>query len=180
MFLSSFSYDSLTLGEALKKPHRSQDFLFSSLWLPNTGKQGMQTWCKHFFIFLHNTSDFLFTILPIYCFSLLPGFQDSFWWKQRKKTVNTTNLRQPRRLLMLNFLKDFVPPLLLLPTDLHFHISVLCVFFLSKWKLVTQIVAFLYVAYKQRQVSISAYPNFLLNNDLNQFGTVGWLAKTWS
>ena len=55
-----------------------------------------------------------------------------------------------------------------------------CVFFLSKWKLVTQIVAFLYVAYKQRQVSISAYPNFLLNNDLNQFGTVGWLAKTWS
>ena len=89
MFLSSFSYDSLTLGEALKKPHRSQDFLFSSPWLPNTGKQGMQTWCKHFFIFLHNTSDFLFTILPIYCFSLLPGFPDSFWWKQRKKKLWT-------------------------------------------------------------------------------------------
>lgn len=151
-----------------KKRHRSQDFLFSSSWLPNTGKQGMQTWCNTFLTSSTIHQTVYYHRLPIFCFSLLPRFQDSSWWKRRgKKTVNTTNLRQPRRLLMLNLLKtcpSFPPPL----PNLHFHSSVLCVlfFFFSKWNLFTQIVAFLYVAYKQREVSICAYTNFLLNNDL--------------
>lgn len=113
-----------------KKRHRSQDFLFSSSWLPNIGKQGMQTWCNNFLNFLHNTSDYLRTTkLPIYCFSLLstfPGLIVMETGERKKQTVNTTNLRQPRRLLMLNLLKT--RPSFSSPPNLHFHFSVLCCF----------------------------------------------------
>lgn len=130
----------------------------------------MQT---HFFNFLHQTSDFYhhLTYLCGFCFGfflLLPCFQDPLWWKQEKKTqqtVNTKNLRQPRRLLTLNFLKTspFSSPH---QSAFPRFCALFCFVFFSKWNLVTQIVAFLYVAYKQREVSISAYTNFFLNNDL--------------
>lgn len=60
---------------------------------------------------------------------------------KKQKTVNTTNLRQPRRLLVLDLLETRPSSS---PTDPHFHDS-----FLFYFPLFTQIVAFVYVACKQ-------------------------------
>lgn len=150
------------MEKPFRKTHRSQDFLFSSSRLPNTGKQGMQTRCNTFYLPPQHIR-LSFSILPIYCFfitiAMFPGL--FVMETEKKKTVNTTNLRQPRRLLTLNLLetRPSSPP----------HQSAFphfCALFFLQVNLVTQIVAFLYVAYKQREVSISTYTNFLLNNDL--------------
>lgn len=63
-------------------------------------------------------------------------------------------------LILVKTFPSFSPQPICISTFLCF------VFFPSKWNLVTQIVAFLYVAYKQREVSINAYTNLFLNNDL--------------
>lgn len=139
MFLSSFSNDFLFPREP---PHTE----ISGLYFLSHGCQiQARKGCKHgviCFNFLHNTSDFA---LPYYLSIVLPRFRDSLWGETEKKTVNTTNLRQLRRLLMLDLLKTCPSSS---PHLLHFHIFLL---FFSNWNLVTQIVAFLYVAYKQKR-----------------------------
>lgn len=165
MFLLSFSnYFSYSWRNLSEKTHRSQDFLFSSSWLPNTGKQGMQTWCNTFYLPPQHIR-LSISILPIYCFffftiAMFPGLV--MMETEKKKKLWTQQTLDNQEGCLRSTSSRLVP--LLLPTNLHFHISVHC--FFSKWNLVTQIVAFLYVAYKQREVSISAFTNFLLNNDL--------------
>lgn len=122
MFLSSFSMmviflffrEALQKNKKQKKRHKSQDFLFSSSWLQNTGKM-MQTWC--------NTSDQKTkpSLVTNAAFPRLLVMETG----KKQKTVNTTNLRQPRRLLVLDLLETRPSSS---PTDPHFHDSVLFYF----------------------------------------------------
>lgn len=86
----------LILGETLGKRHRSQDFLFSSSWLPNTGKQGMQTWCNTFLTSstTHWTFYYHITYLLFFTIATFPGL--IVMETEGGKTVNTTNFRQPQ------------------------------------------------------------------------------------
>lgn len=153
----------LFLEKPFKKKHPTD--LRTFYFLPHGCQTQASKGCKHrvtLFFFTssttHRTFYYRITYLLFFTIAMFPGLLVM----ETEKKLWTQQTLDNQEGCLCSTSSRLAPPLL--PTNLHFHISVLC--FSSKWNLVTQIVAFLYVAYKQREVSISAYTNFLLNNDL--------------
>ena len=94
----------------LEKPFKKDTDLRTFYFLPHGCRTQACKGCKHgvtlFLTSSHNTWTFYYRITYLLFFTIatFPGLL-VMETEKGKKTVNTTNLRQPRRLLMLNLLK---------------------------------------------------------------------------